>query len=102
MKNDLEAFAKDLADGYSRVAKAAADAERERLLPLLAGIYAAYDYALSRDGAKIPTPLMAAIESAKVKTGSVTTPVFRRAEPEWAKNPDYDQSPRGGRMAPGS
>lgn len=78
MSFDVKDFASQLVDGYSRVAKAGSDAgaeaERNRLLPLLAGIYAAYDHALQHD-ARVPTLVMAAVERARSVTGNLRTPL---------------------------
>jgi hypothetical protein len=78
--SDINDFAKGLVEGYARVAKIGGEVERERLLPLLASIYAEFDRAAANDASRIPTTLSLVIERARTITGPLRTAEIVRLE----------------------
>lgn len=65
MNAELQETMNRLADTHANLVKAGMAHEREKLLPLFAAIFAAYDRAAADPAAVLPTPLSVAIYVAR-------------------------------------
>mgnify|MGYP001577530140 CR=1 FL=1 len=97
---DLGQLIKDIAVTNHAMLQQGIDIERERLLPLLQAIIAAYDRALGDPTVRLPSPLMAAIVVAQKEVGAIR--IAGTKAPDMPGRPSDDISARGTQLKPGS
>jgi hypothetical protein len=101
--SDLGTLLSDTAALHVRLVRVGVESEKERLYPLFAKIYAAYDAAI-KQGAEVPPLLVAAIAVAQASTGPIRTTASKAAAFSYAPHRDGagDIGPGGTALRPGS